>query len=115
MPASFGIWEKQTYSPTSATFTTVAGIILHRQQGTGGDMFIDDMAIYSGGVDNAAPNSATAASTSNPTTNSLNLSWTAASGGVDGGGYLVVRGTVDPTTAPNVNGIYAVGIPLHQG
>ena len=105
VPASAGTWEKQTYSPASSTFTTVTGIIMHRQQGTtGGNMFIDDMAVYTGGVDNTAPNAATAASTSTPTTSSLNVGWTAASGGVDGGGYLVVRGTSDPTTAPNVNG-----------
>jgi hypothetical protein len=43
------------------------------------------------------------------------VSWTAASGGVDNGGYIVVRGTVDPTTAPNVNGIYNVGNTVVSG
>jgi hypothetical protein len=99
-----GTWVKVTYTKSSSTFTTVSGLFLHRQIGTGGNMFIDDMAVYTGGVDNTAPNAATAASTSTPTTSSLNVGWTAAFGGVDGGGYLVVRGTSDPTTAPNVNG-----------
>jgi hypothetical protein len=34
---------------------------------------------------------------------------------VDGGGYIVVRGVADPTTAPNVNGIYAVGNEVAAG
>ncbi len=101
-------WEKVTYTKTSSTWTTIAGIVMHKQLGTGGTMYIDDMAVYTGAVDNTAPNDATAAATANPTNNSLDVSWTAASGGVDGGGYIVVRGLADPTTAPNVNGIYAV-------
>jgi uncharacterized repeat protein (TIGR02543 family) len=115
VPVSAGTWEKQTYSPTSGTFTDIAGIIMHRQTGTGGSMFIDDMAVYTGGVDTTAPNVATAASAGSPTTSSLTVGWTAASGGIDGGGYLVVRGTSDPSTAPNINGIYAVGNTIAAG
>jgi hypothetical protein len=34
---------------------------------------------------------------------------------VDGGGYLVVRGTTDPSTSPNANGIYAVNNTVTSG
>jgi hypothetical protein len=110
-----GVWTKVTYTKASSTFTTISGLFLHRKLGTGGDMFVDDMAVYTGAVDNAAPNSATLAATASPTINSLNVSWTDASGGVDGGGYIVVRGLTDPTTAPNVNGIYAVNNLIAAG
>lgn len=104
-------WTKVTYSKASSTFTTISGLFLIRQKGTGGDMFVDDMCVYTGAVDNTAPNSATAFATSNPSSTSIDLSWTAASGGVDGGGYLVVRYASNPAAAddPNANGIYAVG------
>jgi uncharacterized repeat protein (TIGR02543 family) len=104
-------WTKVTYNKASSTFTTISGLFLIKQKGTGGDMFVDDMCVYTGAVDNTAPNSATVFATSNPSSTSLDLSWTAASGGVDGGGYLVVRYASNPAAAddPNVNGIYAVG------
>lgn len=112
---SAGTWEKQTYSPASSTFTNIAGVIMHKQIGTGGDLFIDDMCIYAGAVDNTVPDAPTAAIVGTPTISSLNVSWTAPSTGVDGGGYLVVRGISDPTTAPNANGIYAVNNTIASG
>lgn len=104
-------WEKVTYAPTNTTSSTnLWGGILNRQTGTGGDMFIDDVVIYiSSAVDTTAPNAPTVPVFSGQTSTTIPVSWTAASGGVDNGGYLVVRDTSDPTTAPNVNGIYAVG------
>ncbi|MFC7774652.1 choice-of-anchor D domain-containing protein [Flavobacterium sp. GCM10027622] len=115
VPSAINTWEKVTLSKPSSTWTTISGLFLHRQLGTGGDMFVDDMCVYTGAVDITAPNAPTAGIVSNPSTNTLDVSWTAASGGVDGGGYLVVRGTVDPTTAPNGNGIYAVGNSIAAG
>lgn len=110
-------WVKVTYTKSSSTFTTISGLFLHRQIGTGGDMFIDDMCVYTGAVDNTAPNSATAVVVNNPTISTLDVSWTAASGGVDGGGYIVVRYAVNPNADndPNVNGIYAVGNTYTNG
>ncbi|WP_300566684.1 YDG domain-containing protein [Flavobacterium sp.] len=112
-------WEKVTYAPTSVvSATTAATDILVKMIGTGGDMFYDDFAVYesAGGVIDVTPaNTPGAVTVNNPTNNSLDISWGAATGGVDGGGYIVVRGTVDPTTAPNVNGIYAVGNAIAAG
>ena len=77
---------------------------------------IDDFVIYPGTeVDVTSPNIPGVASISNRTTSSLTVSWGEADGGVDGGGYLVVRGSADPTTAPNVNGIYAIGNTVATG
>lgn len=114
-PTPPGTWEKQAYSPASVTFTSIAGVIMHKIKGAGGNMFIDDMCVYTGAVDVTAANSPGALTVSTPTTSSLDLSWGAATGGVDGGGYIVVRGIVDPTTVPNINGIYAVGNLIAAG
>jgi hypothetical protein len=113
-PVSANAWEKVTYTRSSASFTSIAGAIFTRQTGTGGNMFIDDVAMYTGSVDTTAPNSPTSPSATVGNAQ-LTLSWTAASGGVDGGGYMVVRGTSDPTAAPNVNGIYATGNNVFTG
>ncbi len=107
-------WEKVSYAPTTTTAaTTVAGVILNKSNNaTGGDVFIDDFTIYSDvAVDNTAPNSPASIAIANPTATTLDVSWGAAPGGVDGGGYLVVRYAANPAAAddPNINGIYASG------
>lgn len=111
-------WVKVSYNKASSTFTTISGLFLHRLIGSGGDMYIDDMAVYSGALDAAAPNApATGAVVGSPTISSLGISWGAASGGVDGGGYMVVRYASNPgvNDDPNVNGIYAVGNTIPGG
>jgi hypothetical protein len=115
-------WEKVTYSPSSTTSaTSAAAHMLVRATGGGGDTFYDDFVLYEGAADNTAPNVPGSFTFSGQTTSSIGVSWAAASGGVDGGGYIVVRGTTDPTTAPNVNGIYATtntigaGTVVYQG
>jgi len=75
---------------------------------------LDDFVVYAGTEDNTAPYPATDPVLT-PASNQIGVSWTAPVGGIDGGGYLVVRHTVDPTTAPNVNGIYAVGNTIGSG
>jgi len=113
--SAINTWEKVTYAPGAVTtVTSVAGVIGNKSNNaTGGDVFIDDFVIYADvAVDNAAPNSpGTVTATPNgpnPTTK-LDVSWLAASGGVDNGGYMVVRYTTSPASSddPNVNGIYA--------
>jgi len=109
-------WEKVTYAPTAVTaVTTVAGVLLNKVIGTGGNFFVDDFVIYADtAVDNTAPSPPTVPSVT-PASGQITVSWTAASGGVDNGGYMVVRGTSDPNTAPNVNGIYATGNTVATG
>ncbi|SFB93460.1 GEVED domain-containing protein [Kaistella jeonii] len=106
-------WQKVTFSPTSTTSaTSTAAHMLVKQLGTGGDTFYDDFVLYeSATVDVTAPNSPGTVTVNNATTSSLDVSWGAASGGVDGGGYIVVRYASSPNADndPNQNGIYAVG------
>ncbi|UAY53235.1 hypothetical protein [Ferruginibacter albus] len=78
---------------------------------------IDDIVMYPGSsVDNSAPDNPSAPTIAAAANNSLSLQWTAASN-VDGGGYMVIRYTADPSSssAPNVNGIYAVGNTIGSG
>jgi len=106
-------WEKVTYTRPSWTFTDISGVITTRLIGTGTlYVYADDIAVYAGAVDNTAPNapsSMTVAQNSISPTTKLDLTWGAASGGIDGGGYMVVRYATAPVAAddPNVNGIYS--------
>ncbi len=105
-------WEKVTYAPTSTDeATTVAGVILTKAINAGGDVYIDDFCIYAATtVDNTAPNAPGSVTISNITQTTLDLSWSAPSGGTDDGGYMVVRYNTTPSADddPNVNGIYTV-------
>lgn len=111
-------WAKQTYilsTPNNALTSCGIGLPGRAQAGS---FNIDDFVIYSGNsVDNTAPNPPGSVTVSNPTTSSLDISWEAASGGVDGGGYVVVRYSSNPNADndPNQNGIYAVGNTIING
>jgi uncharacterized repeat protein (TIGR02543 family) len=110
-------WTKFTAIITTNTTVSSLGNSIVSVNNTG--LFnIDDFVVYPGSVaDNTAPNSPGAVTVNNPTTTSLDLSWVAASGGYDGGGYVVVRYTSDPGTGndPNQNGIYAINNTVATG
>ncbi|MBL7778097.1 MAG: choice-of-anchor D domain-containing protein [Chitinophagales bacterium] len=117
VPSAANTWEKVTYTRASFTFTNLAGAVITRQLGTGGTMYIDDVVMYNGAVDNTPPVATNTVTISNPTTNSLDVFWAPAPGGVDGGGYVVVRYVTSPNADndPNQNGIYAVGNTITNG
>ncbi|MFT3680060.1 MAG: T9SS type A sorting domain-containing protein [Ferruginibacter sp.] len=110
-------WTKATTvkSTSNHTATTYGMIRLTSNGGGISTAFeFDDFCVYAGSAaDVVAPGDVTLPSTAYVSTTQLNVSWTAPAGGVDGGGYLVVRYATDPTGQaspnPNVNGIYAVG------
>ena len=113
-------WTKKTDillvsgTPASTDFAYVK--VGNNGTGAMSDFYIDDVAVYDGAaVDDTAPDAPTSPSITVASSTSLTISWTAPGTGVDGGGYLVVRGTSDPTTAPNVNGVYAVGNTVASG
>jgi hypothetical protein len=113
-------WEKVTYAPSlSGGITSAAvGLMVQRRGTTGGDMYFDDFVIYeSSTADNTAPASAGTVTAIAPTATTMNVGWVAATGGVDGGGYMVVRYAVSPNTDndPNINGVYAVGNTTTNG
>ncbi len=80
---------------------------------------VDDWVVYAGNAADvtapANPGNASAAR-SLSFNNAIDVNW-GASSDVDGGGYLVVRYTVNPTSEPNpnANGIYAVGNTIGNG
>jgi hypothetical protein len=111
-------WEKVTYAPTSVvSSTTAAADVIAKMSTSAGDVYLDDFVMYEsagGTVDVTAPSSATTVTvTQNASTPStaLDIAWTAAVGGVDGGGYMVVRYATAPNADndPNTNGVYASG------
>jgi len=102
-------WTKiVTPVTTSSTAITSSGaLVLKSLVGT---FDVDDIVIYAGTTaDDIAPDPVTSPSAPTSVATQMNVSWNAPATGVDGGGYMVVRGVSDPTTTPNANGIYAVG------
>jgi hypothetical protein len=111
-------WTLRTVTQTSsATAVSTAGILVTARSASAVTFDIDDVVLYAGSADNSAPNSPGTLTVNNPTTTSLDISWSAASGGVDGGGYVVVRYSTNPNADndPNQNGIYAVGNTTTNG
>ena len=105
------VWEKVVYFPSTTTAATaVAAGMYCKRIVAGGNMYFDDFCVYESatGEDLTAPDAPTDAREHTFSSTALALTWKAPLSGVDGGGYLVVRGTVDSAPAPNTNGIYAV-------
>lgn len=79
----------------------------------------DDFVIYqSNSVDTAAPNSPGVITATAAANGGANVSWDATSGGVDGGGYVVVRYAItapSDSDDPKQNGIYKVGNTIGDG
>ena len=76
----------------------------------------DDFVVYAGEYDNTAPTEATAGTIVNAA-GTATINWTAPAGGVDGGGYVVVKYASEPNADNdlNQNGIYAVGNTTTNG
>lgn len=112
-------WTK--YSATVTLTANASGFaVVSIKEGTAAkiaEFDIDDIVIYAGASDETAPNSPGAVTVNNATHNSLDVSWVAADGGVDGGGYVVVRYATNPNADndPNQNGIYAIGNTITNG
>lgn len=71
--------------------------------------YIDDYVAYPGTtVDNAAPDAITNLSPA-PSASSIALTWSTPATGLDNGGYMVVRSTVNSAPTPNTKGVYATG------
>ncbi len=71
---------------------------------------IDDFVVYAGtDADGVRPPEPTAPLISTAAATQQTISWSAPAVVTDVSGYMVVRSTADPTTAPNTKGIYAVG------
>jgi len=122
LAATNGIWTKISAKVTAApsTPTTKYGYFaaFRTASAMSSAMEIDDFVAYAGTVvDVTAPDAPTILSFGTATATQMPISWTAPGTGIDGGGYLVMRYTADPTGQPdpNVNGIYAVGSEIGTG
>ena len=113
-----GGWTKVNASATSGSSANSPkyGVMVARWAIAMTDsIYIDDFCMYAGAVDNTAPDPITVPAFSSVAATQMTLGWTAPGTGTDGGGYMVVRGTADPTAVPNTNGIYAIGNLLAAG
>jgi hypothetical protein len=113
-------WTKKTdiLTVSSISGSTDFAYVKVRNTGATGipDYYIDDVAVYDGtAVDETPPDAPTSPAVTVASSTSLTVSWTAPTTGVDGGGYLVVRGAADPSATLNVNGVYAVGNMVATG
>lgn len=108
-------WTKQTVTLAIPSAQTVVNGVasINFDLSVSGIYIVDfdDFVIYEGSLaDIAAPNSPGAITAVGGLGSIANVSWTAASGGVDGGGYMVVRyqTSTAPSSGddPNQNGIY---------
>lgn len=119
VPATNNTWVKGYGFCTSTTSAaaTKYGIEIIRFVTTGADtVSLDDVVMYPGtAIDETAPDVATSPARTTATSAALAFNWTAPATGVDGGGYMVVRSLTDPSTTPNVNGVYAVGNTVAAG
>lgn len=116
-------WTKHTIVVSSGSSAASPRYGLVRFTNSGGSTpnpgyLFDDFCIYPGtAADVTAPGDVTAPAISAYSSTSLTPGWTAPAGGVDGGGYLVLRYTSNPISepSPNANGIYAVGNTIGTG
>lgn len=108
-------WTKNSFTLSSG-FTNATQIYGVMRLNNGCTFDFDDFVVYEGGLDETAPNP-TLNPGFTPASNQIVLSWDVPEGGVDGGGYIVVRYESEPTDQPdpNVNGIYAVGNQIGTG
>lgn len=109
-----GVWTKASTTINTANSTNPSpkyGYLCPYRTATAmaAAIEIDDVCMYLGALDETAPDAPTAANQASAAATQQTISWTAPTVGVDGGGYMVVRGLADPTTTPNANGIYALG------
>lgn len=76
----------------------------------------DDFVVYAGAYDDTAPDAPTSGNYVN-NSGTGTISWTSPAGGIDGGGYVVVKYSTDPNADndPNQNGIYKVGNTTTNG
>lgn len=114
LAATSGVWTKASASVTASTSTNPSpkyGYLCpwRTSAAMAAAIDIDDVVLYEGALDVTAPDPVTIPNQVSAAATQQTISWTAPGAGVDGGGYMVVRGLADPTTTPNANGIYAVG------
>ncbi len=112
-----GAWVKYSTAFTTKSGTTPSSPvgIIRASIAIATAIDVDDFCVYLGSLDETAPDAPTTPVVSAIAAKQMTISWTAPTTGVDGGGYMVVRGLANPATTPNTNGIYAVGNTVAAG
>ncbi len=113
LSTNIAAWTKVAVSFTTDATTAgnfgVAGLTIDAAS-AGYSADVDDFVMYQANVaDTTAPNVPGAITAIGTLNGGADLSWTASTGGLDGGAYMVVRYagvTPAPTDDPNQNGIY---------
>ncbi len=117
-------WTKATVVITSGSVATSPryGLVRFSPQGgsfsTSPGYLFDDFVVYPGSAaDNTPPGDVDNPQITGFSGSSIDLSWTAPAGGIDNGGYMVVRYPADPAgqPSPNPNGIYSTGNSIGSG
>lgn len=109
-------WVKASFVVTSTVVPTNYTYVGRQNPATAFSYEVDDVVVYAGTV---ADIEAPTVLASNPTaslktSNQQTITWDPSTD-TDFTGYMVVRGLSDPTTVPNVNGIYAKGNTVATG
>jgi hypothetical protein len=117
-----GTWVKGYETRTTNTIYDLSNWAVARISVSPIDSYLDtikfdDFVVYAGPYDSLAPAAPTAPATYIVSGGMANLTWTAPAGGVDGGGYVVVKYLSMPAADNdlNQNGIYAVGSTTTNG
>jgi len=107
---AFVDWTLFSFTLTTANVAETNGLVILEANNTR-LIYIDDFVIYPGSFDVTPPNDPDTLIVGTTTFTSVNLSWTAPQGGLDSGGYILVRYNVKPEDEDVVNfkGIYNVG------
>ncbi len=104
------LWTKKTITVKSGSSSTgnKNGTVIFTCNNIGvNNIYLDDLVIYEGDTeDNIAPGSPLDISALSASATSIKISWDAPNGGLDGGGYVLVRSLQNDTITPNENGIY---------
>ncbi len=112
-----GEYTKAYATRTTGTTFNASNWAVARMSGSNETLVtFDDFVVYAGEFDETATNDATAGTYAN-NAGTATVSWTAPAGGVDGGGYVVVRYTSMPAADndPNQNGVYKIGNTTTNG
>ena len=108
---AFVDWKLFTVNLTTADVPETNGLVIIEAENTR-LFYIDDFVIYPGTLDVTPPNDPDTLIVGTTTLSTINLSWTPPQGGLDSGGYVLVRyknNKPEDNDVVNFKGIYNVG------
>ncbi len=116
-PFAADTWTKTYGTVTTGGTVNASHWAVARMSGSNlTEVRVDDFVVYSGAYDDVAPNDPTTGTYAD-NSGIATVGWTAPSGGVDSGGYVVFKYTSMPNADndPNQNGLYQFGSTTTNG